>query len=267
MTEFRANHDDLIEKHLDGTLSAPEREAFEELLSSSPQMRADLELQHHIDDALKRRFAPEEAGEQVLNGVMKESAAQNAPRQRSHSSGWRTWLAVAAAILVGVPIGVLTLDALRRNANRPSSTLTERRGLDPSRLYSRLVDAGYTVDWVCETDEQFIEATTDKLDQPMYLASSPRVDVIGWKYVYRRLISFNTQILLTRVDGKPVVVLLDRVEKDKGKMQPPEDSKLRVHNATIGDVILYEISPFEEPMVIELFRIAEAATPVEDPPG
>lgn len=69
--------DMMIAAYLDGALARPDREAFEQEMLRRPELRAEVERQRRIDDALKRLFEPPPASRflERLNAVRGPSAA------------------------------------------------------------------------------------------------------------------------------------------------------------------------------------------------
>ncbi|MHC4428114.1 MAG: hypothetical protein ACYS0D_05860, partial [Planctomycetota bacterium] len=65
-------------------------------------------------------------------------------------------------------------------------------------------------------------------------------------------LSPKTVYLLGRARGQPVMVFVDRVEQDRPSTPPPE-TPLRRWRKRIGKLVLYEVSPLEEPVFLNLF--------------
>ena len=73
---------------------------------------------------------------------------------------------------------------------------------------------------------------------------------------YSCTISPRTIYLLVQVDEKPVLVFADAKESDRAKI--PTDPALHFFKKTVGDVVLYEVSEFEKPRLLDSLYLAEA---------
>jgi len=78
----------------------------------------------------------------------------------------------------------------------------------------------------------------------------PRFEAVG--LLYCNSITPRTIGVLVRVEDQPVIVFVDRVERDTG--QPHVSEGLNVFRRQIGRLVLYELSPLAEPSVIPLFH-------------
>ena len=57
---------------------------------------------------------------------------------------------------------------------------------------------------------------------------------------------------LARVDGQPVVVFVDRAERDPSTLQEPTEG-LHLFRRPLGGLVLYELTPLEYPALLEQF--------------
>ena len=76
----------------------------------------------------------------------------------------------------------------------------------------------------------------------------------------QRLLSNRTCTLITKVDGQHVLVLLDEAEHDVNLRRPgntgPEQD-LHLFKRRLGGLVLYEVTPLDQPHVIQEFKPVE----------
>lgn len=246
-----------LDEYLDGLLSDPDRAAFETRMQADPQLQALVERQRHIDEALKRRFGPP-----PMSSALREVGQSNTSRQAVDGDGSVTparrvvqtrgfggqGLKVAAVLAIFVFAGWRLWNTYGPEPElyppRPWQSLTQ--------VYQESVEAGLKPDWVCKTDEEFAASFGKQLGQPLVLGQTPAgVDAVGLSYC--NSISPRTLILLARVNDRPVLVLVDRADRDAGQTLPP-DSALKLFSRTVDQLVLYEITPLAEPNLLELFH-------------
>ncbi len=244
----------LIERSLDGLLTDDERAAFVDRLETDHALRDQLALAEQLTASLKRSFViPQNAGR-----------VETPHEARDHTDSRRIWprrigrtlAAAAAAIAIGV--------AVKLNLPAPApvySTLLER-------TYSNFESTGFTPEWVCETDEEFAAVVRDRLGQPMLVDvgigagtgvgdDPPAIELLGWAYTEDTsgygdtIISDDSMILLTRVQGQGVLVIVDRVEDEREPMTIGETLGLSLFRRVLGDLVLYEVTPRDGPSVLE----------------
>ena len=78
-------------------------------------------------------------------------------------------------------------------------------------------------------------------------------EMVGLSYLAG--ISRRSTSMLTRVDGKPVIVLVDRLDRDwKPETGFFEDVNLHVLRMEKYGLVFYEVTPFEQMKVAQYFR-------------
>jgi hypothetical protein len=226
MSRLSGRHAELLERYLDGDLAGDELAEFQNELSTSPELRGQVELQERINAGLRRMFAPEESA----------ATAPNPPRSILGRFHWRPW-AIAAGLLLAI--------AGAWWATRPPP------GPDPLEAeYRRIVDAGFTPQQVCTDDATFRAWVMDKFGQPLQPRSDRgSVQFVGWNS--SRVLSVYSGLLLARVQGREVVVLIDRAGIEDGKLPRPADPSLRQYRRVMGNLVLYEITPLDRPAVLD----------------
>ena len=76
---------------------------------------------------------------------------------------------------------------------------------------------------------------------------------IGWTRT--NVLTKRTQVLLSTVDGEPVIVLVDTLGADKLIDEPAADSGLTMHRRELGGMVLYEVSKLDGPRLLPLFYV------------
>jgi hypothetical protein len=153
---------------------------------------------------------------------------------------WR-WVGIAAAI--GLATLAAVYGALLLTADR-----TDRLG----PIYHSEVAAGFVPREVCTDAAQFAGWTKEHYGQALYPAPEAAragVTLVGWSYGVA--VTNYSGVLLARVDGTPVVVVVDKSGSEGLlRLAAPGDASLRSFRRRIGDLVLYEVTPLPEARVL-----------------
>jgi hypothetical protein len=220
----------LLEAYLDGALDRAEQQRFEADLGVVPALRKEVELQRRIDSALGRLFTE----------PARPKVAAAPRRMRIHPA----LLAVAAVLLLASAVTWLFVAGIFHE--RPDR-------LGP--LYRHTVAAGFEPDIVCTTPEEFAAWVRGNYGQALHPADDPGIEFVGWTYA--NIVSSYTGILLARVDGEPVIVAMDRRERELQRQGQPQDAALTLHRRRIGELVLYEVTPLGKARVLPLLSRSE----------
>lgn len=256
MIHDRAQFEQLLDGSLAGELSADERSQFDAMLNAQPELRAQAELQQRIDAGLRSLAMPPDHIDVLRrrdgdDAVVPPSQSGDERRRvvPSPASLWLRRFAVAAMVMLGA-FGVWRTWEVIRPQPAPYPDSGPRRS--PEAAYHEIIAAGYEPAWVCKDDQEFVDNVRNKLGEPFIVAPrDPAVRVLG--LAYANTISRWTVLILTYVDGQPVVVFADRKLSDRG-MPTPESPELKWHRREFGSLVLYELSPFAEPRVLPLIE-------------
>ncbi len=252
------NHDRQLDAYLDGVLPSRERTAFVQLLSREPRLRAEVERQGMIDDALTRLFMPPSHVQGALErlttlGDSAQLAASDAPSAKKQRWSPKARLAIAAAVALGTVSVWLNRDLLLPTGGVDPYAPQPWRS--PAVAYRFEVDRGFSPDWVCETDRQFRAAFQRRFSRPLLLGELPE-GLAALGLAYRNVITPRTVVLLARVRETDVLVLVDRADADSGQSVTPA-SDLYLHRRLLGGLVLYELSPLDEPHLLRHFFVPQ----------
>lgn len=223
-----------LDAYLDGMLDATARESFERRLSIEPELRAQLELQREIDASLGRLFAYE------VSAPTPRPIPFPAPGLRFSSRlGWLIGLA-AAVVLVASFLHFYQPDGLR---HRPAAA-----------VYAEFAANGWKPAWRCESDQEFADMVNFYLGAAVVVPmNAPGVELLGWSYADKPKegtpLGQQALALLTHVEGERVLVLMDRLTADR-RLRVPDDSGLHLFRRELNGVVMYEVTPLEEPRVL-----------------
>jgi len=225
-----------IDAYLDGLLSPADIKAFEERLVHDASLREQLRVQREIDARLQGLFA--------YPGAPASPAVLASIRPgRIRRFAWPA--AIAAAILLAVAGVQMYTAYLRANPFKIRPV---------HEYYAALVDAGWKPAWVCHSDQEFADMVNFHLGSAVVVPlNAPGVELMGWSYAdnarHGTPIGQQTLSLLTRVEGRNVLVLMDRDSSDR-RLRVPASSGLHLHRREVNGVVLYELSPFADARVL-----------------
>ncbi len=211
------------------------------------------DCQGPIDDAIRRQFEPP-TGDAVLARVLAAASAADsggtslriAPLRR-RALPWAIAAAVGLVVMAGSWRLVRPAISPPDRGSVPSSILSGTL----EQVYGQAVASGFRPAWKCKTDKQFAMTTYSRFGTGLLLAEhEPALQPMGWSYCDS--ISRHTAMLLLSVNGRNVIVYIDRAEHDPGQ-KLPSDPRLKLFRKEIGPLVLYELSPLDRANVLDLF--------------
>jgi hypothetical protein len=243
----------LLDAWLDGSLTGPQRAAFEKQLGSDAELREAVAIQKQIDAALRKSFGPPSA-----EGHVDRLISGFSDKRRQSSRPWwvgvRGITALAAMIMLGV--GVAWWAGVLGGADEPAAGPKPWRSL--ATVYQDEVKGGFKPEWVCRDDQEFATTFYRRFYQGMLMAQAPNVTCVGISYS-NSITPLTTHLLVDvgEADKKArAVVFVDLKQKDKGQSVPP-DTGLKLYRRELGKLVLYELSPLDEPRALALFHEKE----------
>jgi hypothetical protein len=233
-----------VELYLDGLLDASQREALE------ARMRTDEQLRKHVDElramdaaigsSLRSTFAPQAVPLPATASLSLDQTAQPAATSRTllQRIGW---LRIAAAILLA-GAAIFTLH-MRQQYATPL--------LSPQKAYRNIVDAGFRPYVVCTGEQEFIDYTHRFLGVGLRVKPFDGLVLIGWNKD-GDIFSEHTDSLLATVDGKQVIVFMDK--QSNKRSLPKSASGLNIFQRDLAGITLVEVTPLSEPKLLNNFE-------------
>jgi hypothetical protein len=152
---------------------------------------------------------------------------------------------------------------------------TPAREAAPSTIFQRLVDHGFVPEFVCTEPAEFVKTIKDRFGTGLGLRDLPTgIEVFGWAYSDQyegRVIGDKTLILMAKVNSEPTLVFIDHARDDRKltdpraelgswtggdikamslETKPRTDGKLSLYRRQVGDLVLYELTPFQQPELL-----------------
>ncbi len=276
MNTTSSGHDrgDALDRYLDGLMSVEERSAFEARLAEDAALADEIERQRRIDESLNRYSQPP-APDRVLAAIRKHietagddeaRAVQSPPQMKLRlPAAWRRF-AVAAALLLGI-VGLWQIATIMTGSPEGAYDSGPHRSL--MQAYRHTVDSGFKEEWVCSDDAVFAMVFKDAFGQmlSMNLPLPAGVDAKGLNFF--NIYSKQTIGVLALVEGEPVMVFVDRLENEDNEPPPQPDAGLHVFRRELGSLVLFEVTPLDEPALVEHLtapdRLPEPGQPLPDP--
>src|SRR5262249_13346397 len=119
-----------------------------------------------------------------------------------------------------------------------------------AQIYKQTVKAGFEPYYECRDDERFAETFESRQGIPLQLSNMP-IGSMMKGLCYPGGLSRETTAMLCDVDGAPVMVFVDRDEKDRKGAMKNSDPELHVFREERDGLVFYEVTPLDEPTMIE----------------
>jgi hypothetical protein len=236
----------LLDRYIDGLLSPAERDVFEARMRGDDELRAQLEVHQRIEASLFRLFAAPLA-------LKLPSIAPAAPSPIRLSLWARLskspFAAVAALLFIALATWQVYLrvqDAGMTGKDYPDSQVW--RSIET--VYQAQSRPGAEPSWPCKSDQEFAVTFHKNLGQGLLMTPLP-ADVQSLGVSYTNTLSPKTVYYMARRQGKVILVFADRLANDS---QPSlSDPKLHWFRKQTGSIVLYEVSPFDKALLLDLF--------------
>lgn len=230
-----------LDAYLDGLTEGAERESFEREIGGDPELRAQVDAQSAIDASLKRVFAPPAPVVPPLDGTV------SAPPRKHWTA--RPMPASIAMPLAAAAVLIISVSSWQWWHYKPPIQPRQSFG-SIGEVYRTTLARGFNAQYFCETDRQFATTFNYWLDQPL-LPNRP--DHVDWVGISRsRVRSEQTAYILLKVDGREVMVFVERYDPDAAP-PPAPGAGLHIHLKRINQLMLYEVTASETPQVLDLF--------------
>jgi hypothetical protein len=246
VSEHDDQHEPLIDRSIDGLLDGPQRDAAEDLLQHDRGARRTVQLQQGIDASLQRQFQVPSG--QDLAAILERAEARAAPAARGWLGSGRFRLAAMLVAAVGVAL--------------IWSTLIKSRPTDAPYGRWQTFEALYAA--AADGEVAYTPCTTRDLPELFWTSFRHRLDPLetpdpgtSLEWVLCNTLSRSTICLRARVKGETALLFVDLAKHDDptGQTQTlTRSGDLRLTRASVGPLVLYELSPLEEPSLLHLFR-------------
>jgi hypothetical protein len=282
--------DSLLDAFVDEQLHGQERTAFEARLQRDAALGEAYQRQQAIDASLRRLF-PQPAIDGDADRVLERAMAQLPPEtvpaehnghatlERAAASAslalrdraadttkrrreplLRGWLRIAAMItlLIGVPSALwLWRDSL---VSKPDP-YGHAQVIALDELYRQQVAKGFQPEWVCKDQQEFASYFAGRLGQALMIHDAPvGAAMLGLSYTGG--VTKASMGMLGTADGKSVLIVVDQVTNDD-KVQMKHPDGLKLFRRKIGSLMLYEVTPLDQPRLLEMFYQPETPTSAE----
>lgn len=261
---------DLLDLYLDGQLDERQRREVEALLEKNPLLRRQVEAQRMIDAALVSRFAPPAVVPAVVpvesphgsNGAASgaSTAASSSAAGWARAGGANRWMRIlqsrwsALAAMLLISIAVWRIWTLNFQSDNPDTTYPAQAYRPMEVVYRAEVRNGCKPQWLCRDEREFVTTFHKRLGHGIALKPlRPGIEARGLSLT--NTITPESVYLLSKVDGQVVLVFADRLEKDRPQKLP--DPSLHLFRKELGPVVLYEVSPYSKPSLLDAMELRE----------
>lgn len=241
--------DPRLDAYLDDRMSPSERQDFRQTLDSDPSLRAILERQQAIDASLRRVFGSVNIDKAVA-AIDAEAPGATLIIQESETLPARWKLMAAAALLAISSAGLWYSWSISKPAP-VADVYAPQPWRSFETVYGDAIRNGFKPDWICRNEREFERTFARRLRQPLLIAALP-AGVTAGGISYSNTITESTINVFGRVQGTPVMVFVDKAASDL-KTMPQPDGKLHVFRREVGSLVLYELTPLDQPNILPHF--------------
>lgn len=260
-----------LDLYLDGAMNAAEKADFERDAAANPELRRHLDVALAVQASMARRCAPPLAlhlaglddavkaaeargadGDEAPAAIPISRGAASPTAARRGPAGWQRWVGYAVAAVIGI-VGVVWWSSTVPNPEA-------RRVLSAGEVLAASMEGGFKPAFVCKDDAEFVAVVKKRFGTGLLVASTETISVLGWAYsdTYAAdIVSKNTLVLMTKVDGREVLVFMDRAPGEHTLKAGAAPEGYRLFSKTVGGLVLYELTPFETPRVLEAAKVVE----------
>jgi hypothetical protein len=205
-----------------------------------------------VDEVLRRMIVPpsRERLEAVAARAIEQHAAEAAapdPERRLR----RRALALAAGLAAALAGTWLAWSALAPPGAPSGAYDAEWRSFETA--FRDWTAPGFEPAWVCRDRAGFAETFRGTLHEGLALGDlSQGTEALGM--IVCNSLSPRTTCVVARSAGQPVIVFVDRIERESAVIPP---AGLNMFRREIGRLVLYEVSALPAPVLLNAFRLAD----------
>jgi hypothetical protein len=124
-----------------------------------------------------------------------------------------------------------------------------------AEVYARVLEGGFKPPVVCPNEPAlFAELVKNRLGVELFpdFARGVGVALTGWGYSnhWGTPLGPGTLVLLAERGEARIIVIMDRLKSDR-TVKPPK-AGARMFRKVAGDLVLYEVTPLDEPIVLPM---------------
>jgi hypothetical protein len=234
--DLNSEPDDRMEFYFDNLLPEDQAQEFLAEAGNDPVFESARALQLQIDDSLRRTFSRAE------NMPLDLSAVPATRCSRGH--GLR--IAIAASLLF-----VLAAVAWQWRPFASDEPFYQSKAL--AAIYRQTVEAGFVPYYECDDMQRFADTFEHRQGVRVALAEMPPDrGMLGLSYLGG--LSRHSTSMLGQVHGTPVLVFIDVTANDRpGSSIIAAQDGLNVFRRQANGLVLYEVSPLEQPQLLTYF--------------
>jgi hypothetical protein len=236
----------LVDAYLAGELRGEALASFEWRLRTDEVLAAEVAAQRRLGQALRGAFA--EPGAQVF--TVPDPVPDTSGVVAGRIGPSRRWYGVAAAAIMVIGAGVAAYAMLGRGDKRliPGEQTA-------AEVYAAVLKGGFKPPVVCPNEPAlFAELVKNRLGVDLFpdFARGVGVALTGWGYSnhWGTPLGPGTLVLLAERGEAKIIVIMDRLKSDR--MVAPPKAGARMFRKVAGDLVLYEITPLDEPIVLPM---------------
>jgi anti-sigma factor RsiW len=257
----RVTENELL-RYLDKQLSDAETADLQRRLAndeSAQRWLAQLLAQEdQLAHALKRTFVPPEKSVAEIEAWFVDDLKEAAPAvSLGQGSRSRRSMLIAGCAVAAALTGVM----LVANWVRPKKVAPFFEPRSLAAIYTETVHNGFQPYYLCDDEERFAQTFAKRQGVRLRLAPlPPKRSMAGLSYLGGS--SRDATAMLCFVEDRPVVVFVDQAENQRHAVSDvPAGESLFVHESKLGDLVLWEVSPFAQPMMMQFLLVEELVQP------
>ncbi len=246
--------EDKLQAYFDGLLPPHEHSEVKQLLDGHPEILRQVELQAKIDDATRRLFQPGDPEERRIQEAAGPPHTRACGVQVDTVRDKRRRKAVVRVLVASITAVIVWGMAWWFSDDRPEPFFEPRPLVT---IYRETVKNGFRPYYYCRDEERFAETFRKRQQIPLVLAKLPEGSrMLGLSYPGG--LSRNTTAVLCDVDGKKVLVFVDRLSEDTPIARQGEDATLNVIRAELDGLVVYEVTPLDRAVISKHLVLAGA---------
>lgn len=243
-------YDELLELYLDDQLSAQERRELEGRIATDRQATELVACQRELDQRLRQVFRLRSVTPADVESWLTSAGVGVTGSARATWVDRRRWLGIAAASLLVLGTAWSLRGWIGGGRVEP---YFQPQAL--TAIYTESVREGFQPYYFCQDTARFAATFAKRQRVPLELVAMPddrRMIGLSYSGGFTR----DTTAILCEAQSRPVIVFVDRRDVDRPEVtQPDPASGLFVHRRELGDLVLYEVGPSDNPLILDYLRI------------